>query len=124
MPEHGRESKIFPINPACQLDPLELRLLGLLERRRHRRAHGDGLHRVNALAIARALGIRPGSSDDSRKKGTPNLVRGMRAKGVPIAAYLLSHWPAAEPAEVQAYYHDVVHGCGLSNRRSQVITLH
>lgn len=102
------------INPECQLDPLELRLLGLLERRRHRRSRDGGIHRVNALAIARALGLRAGSSDDSRKKATRNLVRGMRDKGVPIVSNLRGYWLAIEPADFAAY-HQLLRRMGLSH---------
>lgn len=106
------------ITPACQLDPLELRLLGLLERRRHRRSRDGGVHRVNALAIARALGVRDGSSDDSRKKGVRNLVRGMRDKGVPIVSNLKGYWLAVEPSDFQAY-HQLLRRIGLAHLASE-----
>jgi hypothetical protein len=114
MPEQGRKGDMPPINPECQLDPLELRLLGLLERRRHRRARKGGVYRVNALSIARVLGIRPTSSDDSKKKGVRNLVRGMRDKGVPIVSDLRGYWLAVESADFAAY-HQLLRRMGLTH---------
>ena len=118
MPEQGREGQPKPIDPECQLDELELRLLGLLERRRHRRSRDGGIHRVNALAIGRALGIRPGSSDDSCKKGVRNLVRGMRGKGVPIVSNLKGYWLAVEPTDF-ADYHHLLRRMGLAHLASE-----
>jgi len=95
----------------------EQRLFGLLERRRHRRATG-GIHKVNALAIARALGIRLGGSDDSRKKGTRNLIHSMRSKGVPIVSDFHGYWIAFDPSDFTEYQ-NLLRRMGLTHLASR-----
>ncbi|MEM7626535.1 MAG: hypothetical protein AAF333_13145 [Planctomycetota bacterium] len=102
------------MSESFELNELEHALLQLLETRRHRR----GQKKSNALAIARALKVRVGSSDDSRKKGVRNLVRSARDKGVPISADLQGYWIARHPADLAAY-HDMLRRMGLTHLASR-----
>ncbi|MEL7088420.1 MAG: hypothetical protein AAGL98_08285 [Planctomycetota bacterium] len=108
MPEQGRDG------PSQDLNDQEQSLLRLLETRRHRPGH----RKVNALSLARALQIRVGSSDDSRKKGLRNLVRSARAKGVPISADLSGYWIARHPEDFAAY-HNMLRRMGLTHLASR-----
>ena len=63
------------------------------------------------------MAIRPTGSDDSRKKGARNLVRGMRNKGVPIVSNLRGYWLAVETADFADYNH-LLRRMGLSHLAS------
>lgn len=82
-------------------------LVDFLKRRRVRAGNeaGDDPPRrpVKALAIARCLGLRIGGSDDSRKRGTRELIRAARALGHPIVSDLNGYWWAEVVADHEIY---------------------
>lgn len=90
-------------------------LVVALERRRRRRRTGDQPHQVNALALARFLGIRPYGSADSRKRGVRELVRHLRSQeGVPIVATGAGYYIAEEPGDL-VQYRQFLQRMGLSH---------
>ncbi len=85
---------------------LQWRVLHLLQRRRDARRTGEPPRRVKALVLARACRIRPGGSDDSRKRGLRNVIRALRDAGVEVASDLGGYWlpvDAHDLAEYQAF---------------------
>jgi len=79
------------------------RLIAVLNRRCRRRA-GDDPRPVSALALARWLGIRPGGSDDSRKRGLRSLITYVRTeRDVPIVSCNAGYYLAESVGDYDQY---------------------
>jgi hypothetical protein len=94
-------------------DQVKRDIVAALEARRRRRA-GEPPRPVKALALARRFQVRVGSTDDSRKKGVRNLVRELRAEGVPIVSDLRGYWIAEQPTD-HTTYREFLRRAGLSH---------
>ena len=97
-----------------QREDLQWRVLDALQKRHNTRRTGDSPRRVKALVLARACGIRPHGSDDSRKKGLRNVIRALRQSGVQIASDLKAgggYWLPTDASD-HAQYRDFLHRQG------------
>lgn len=83
-------------------DEIKRRIVAALQRRRDRRRPGELPRPLPAIAIARAFGIRPRGSRDSRKRGVRLLVEQMRADGLPVLPSGGGYYLGTEPADYKA----------------------
>ena len=86
MPEHGRDGNLIR---SKYPDELKRRLVELFERRRHRACRP-----ITAIVIAKALGIYPDKSRETRRRRVRELVDELRREGAAIASHARGYWPA------------------------------
>jgi hypothetical protein len=97
----------------AELDAQVDRLIEALRRRTRRRTHQQP-RPVPALALARWLGVRVGSSAESRKRGVRRIIDQARASGAGIVADFRGYW-LAETAADHADYQQFRARMGLSH---------
>ncbi len=89
-------------NDQTALEERKAELRGLLMRRR-RRKKGDKPRPISAYRIALALGIRPGGSRESKRRGARRLIKMMRDEDHPIAHGPAGYWWSETVGDHQAY---------------------
>jgi len=90
------------------------RLFAALVARLRRSPPGQHAQPLRALVIARALGIRPQSGRESRRRGVRILISRLRSRGIPVATDGDGYWLAASPAD-HLVYQEYRRRCGLTN---------